>query len=243
MDTVASALNVFTALGKSLPFVAKFVKQHWIITVLYLLYGAIIACHFKNKTEPMEMVGVMFSPMFIPLWLFSFILGCLVVYYSVRTAVASLAPSLGLANKSALKCTWQIFCLVLIKIIAGLPLAVLLILPVFWWITKSAVSAANLVCTSDGPIESIKKSFKLTSGRFWQCFGYLAGVAFIIGIAFQIVATAISFALHASFMPDWDVASIKFGVGQTIAIFTSVIYCYCEAWLYVYLKAKSESPV
>ncbi len=250
MNTASLKLSVRDALESSLSFLGQFLKQHWLLAIIYVVLGTLPAFIIGDQDisdisfEKRAGLGIVAIVNVIP--------SLLLIYYSLRDALLKLDPSNSLPNKSLAFALWQIFCMNLLSAIIGVPLLLLLILPGVWWSTKSTVSFANLLSTNDGVIDSIRKSHQLMNERFWQCLGFLVGTSSTVILVTVIAGITIGFflliggVLNAVFHEGagFNRAMMIFRVmGPVLAVFTAVVFYYVQAWLYVYLKQDTPVPV
>ncbi|MGG5752470.1 hypothetical protein ACQ3I4_07565 [Zafaria sp. Z1313] len=59
---------------------------------------------------------------------------------------------------------------------------------------KLSVAAHAVVAEQRGPLAALGRSWRLTRGSWWRCFGIIALTAIIVGIATSIITTPIGFA-------------------------------------------------
>jgi hypothetical protein len=269
MKPAASDLNIFHALKNSLFFCIDFPKKYWILSVLFamvfvfnslLSHNLMIAIRNEisssHHVDIMAVLKIVFqatsSLQNFLLTIMALIVGFLMTYYAVRMAAGQSGLPAVSTSKSVLKSLWQLFCMQLALAIVAIPLYILFIIPGVWWSIKTSVSTTNLLCTNDGPIESIKRSFQLTDNRFWSSFGYLLGVsvlpAIVIGIVTTIITVSVmlptAFSFHAQQSEDNLSTLVMNGLIHALSLFVQIIIGYfCQAWLYVYLKNQSELVV
>ena len=255
MNTVVSKLSVREALESSLPFAGDFIKRYWILAVLYSLVLAVPAFVLDKKAimESIRASNFQLDSSTIVILIVTYVLAIvcylLLAYFSYRAALAKLDPSTMAPNKAMPVVLFQIFCVGLVIGLVSIPLFILFILPAFWYLIKSTVSVANFLSTNDGIIASIRKSHELMNNRFWRSFGFL----FLTALAIVVVQMIIQFSLglcvgigglmHSASSLSSVPSKIE-GVFQIIVglitVFASIIYYYCHAWLYVYLKSNND---
>ncbi len=244
MNTVVSKLSVRAALSGSISFLADFLKQHWLIVVLYVVVASAGGFVLKDTDYLWELPGEKLAQLSL-LSIVSAFLAFLMPYYGISMAVGKLDPTAKAFSKGLWKSLWQLFCVSLLMAIIGTPLLILFLIPGIWWFIKSSVSCVNLLSTDDGPIASIKKSHELMNNRFWQCFGFLFLTGLIVFIVNMIITGSVGLCLfvggllHLAFDADTGInkiANVFRTIGAVISIFTAIIFYYIQAWLYVYLK-------
>ncbi len=249
MNTNGLTLSVRVALERSLSFATDFVKQYWVIVLLYVVAAA-VGGFILQDTDPLDLSMVQRLQLVIT-GIFSIGLGMLMPYYGISMAISQLDPGVPVFKKSLPKALWQLFCVSLLMGFVATPLLILFIIPGIWWLIKSSVSIADLLSTEDGAIASIKSSHQLMNNRFWQCFGFLFFTGSIIGIVSLVLMGSIGLCLFiggvfhsvSSLNANMHgVANVFRTIGSIISVFTTIIYYYLQAWLYVYLKNTKLTP-
>ena len=250
MNTAGLNLNAREALESSLSFLGHFLKQYWPLALLYVVIGIVPAFIIGDEDvsdlalEKRIQLGIITMVNIIP--------SMLMIYYAFRDALPKLDPSSQISNKSLAKAFWQIFCINIITAVVSVPLFILFILPGVWWSTKASVAFANLLSTNDGPIMSIRKSHQLMDGKFWTCFGFLVATSSAVILVTTIGGMTIAFfllmggMLNALFHEGAGlnrIMNIFRIMGPLIAVFSSVVFYYIQAWLYVYLKQDNAVSV
>jgi hypothetical protein len=250
MNTASLNLSAREALESSLSFLGPFFKQHWLLAVIYVVLCTLPA--FIIGEQDVSGISLDKKVELGLLTIVNMIPGFLFIYYSLREALLKLDPTHSISNKSLPMALWQIFCINILSAIIGVPLLFLFVVPGIWWSTKTNVSFANLLSTNDGPISSIKKSHELMNGRFWQCLGFIVAVSSTVVFITLIGCITIGFflliggALNAFFHEGAGLnkAMMIFRmISPMLAVFTSVIFYYTQAWLYVYLQQETTVPV
>jgi hypothetical protein len=232
MNTTVSELNILKALRNSLPFCAQFIKQHWILFIVYLLIGFIPVVFFKDQSWNITKILVE---------CISLVFFYVIYYYAVKMATPQLDSTAQLSNKSLLKTLWQLLVVLLITTIAAFPLFLLFLIPGIWWMIKIYLASINLVNTDSGILESVKESFQMTKGKFWQSLGFIAGTVLILLVIALIAAVPISFFLQLSILHDWSWQSI-FNLAYVIpSAIAGIISCFRDTWLYIYLKDNNQN--
>ena len=186
-------LSVREALESCPSFLGNFFKEHWLLTMVYVTVA--IAPAFVINDQDMSDLTFITRIQLAIFTLANLVPSLLIIYYVFRDSIVKIDPSVQLSNKSALISLWQIILMHILLVVIGVPLFIFFILPAAWWSVKSCLSFANLVSTSDGVIESIRKSHQLINERFWQCFGFLFTTSSVIFFAFALVGGTIAFFL------------------------------------------------
>jgi hypothetical protein len=250
MNNPGMKLSSREALEGSLSFLGQFLQKYWPLAVLYIVIGILPA--FIIGDQDADVLSMSQKVELGAIGLANVIPSLLMIFYPLREALLKLDPNKQTTNKSIAKCVWQIFCINVISGVVGIPLLLLLVLPAIWWSTKSTLAYANLLSTSDGAITSIRKSHQLMNGKFWQCLGFLVAtsstvilVATVIGVTigfFLLVGGLLNALFHegAGFNKVFMMIRI---LGPIFAVFTSVVFYYFQAWLYVYLKQDDAVAV
>ncbi len=250
MNTASSNLSVQEALESSLSFLGHFLKQHWLLAIVYIGLSAVPAFIIGDQ----DVVDISFERKagLAIFWVANFVPALLLIDYSLRDALFKLDPLHTLSNRSLASSLWLIFCMYIVSSVIGGLLTLLLILPGVWWSTKATVSFANLLSTNDGVFASIKKSHQLMNGRFWPCLWFLFATSSAIGIVAVIAGLTIVFFLLIGGMlnavfhegPGLNRALMLLRlISPIFAFFTGVVCYYIQVWLYVYLKKDTAVPI
>jgi hypothetical protein len=266
MNTNVSDLNVITALKNALIFCVDFIQRHWVISIIYFL--SCVASHMVTLHASQEVLGVvknldlteifsktcqaLLAPASVAAMFIASIVGFFMAYYATKAAYQLLNASFTPTNKSMLQTLWQLFCLHLIIGVIAIPLYCILILPGVWWSTRVSVASVNLLCSDDGPIDSLKKSFAYTNNHFWACFGYWCGTSTLVVIAISIIGGILGMAMAIASISgtiasagqftsfDWRILCVK-SLVQSLTFFIQIAIIYfCQTWLYTYLKKQAE---
>ena len=125
--------------------------------------------------------------------------------------------------------------------LAVLGMTLLLIVPGIWLFVMYAVAVPALLLERVGPVEGLKRSFRLVKGRWWATFGVLLVSTILAGIVGALVQSVIT--IVPSLVADGNTPALAFAsaVGGTVgAMITTPYSAAVIALLYFDLRVRKE---
>ena len=134
--------------------------------------------------------------------------------------------------------------LVAVAILGGLAvlgMTLLLVIPGIWLFVMYAVAVPALLLERIGPVQGLKRSYRLVKGRWWPTFGALLVSYVLAGIVGALVQGVIT--IIPSLLADGNTAALAFGsaVGGTLgAVITTPYSAAVVALVYFDLRVRKE---
>ena len=196
-------------LSRSLPFLERTYSEHALLVVAYVVlyvFGALVqAASFWTNLVTTVIYLLLACGAIRAVWLDE--LG--------EEAAAGVRLSHGGPPLLSLVLLQVIF-------IAGSVAALLmLVAPLVWWVTKSSL-AVVAVCVEDlGAIEALRKSHKLTEGKFLRTLGFIFPTVLVVALPCAAAGIGLDYGL--SLLPQLSGEAIVFMGGLTIAALVKAV--------------------
>jgi flagellar biosynthesis protein FlhB len=115
---------------------------------------------------------------------------------------------------------------------------VIVLIPGIFLAVSFAVATPALMIERVGPIESLKRSWRLATGERWRLFGAGLSMIIIAGIVFGILALIVYFALSG--LAELGEGDASYYVQQVVTLLSIPLTAAVGAVLYVDLRVRKE---